>query len=138
MARWGDRIEIIPAAVWSGAYPAPALVPDDDPDDTCQFSMIRPGEGQRVPTTTLDDVLARAVGGIRLLKLDCEGSEYAILDGADLSAVEEITGESHDVVWQDREWNMDDIVRLLGPRWSMTRFKNGPATDLFTGRQTAS
>lgn len=73
LARWGDRVEIIPAAVWSKAYPAPTLVPDDDPNHTCQFSMIRPGEGQRVSTTTLEDVLARARVRVRLLKLDCEG-----------------------------------------------------------------
>lgn len=57
------------------------------------------------------------------------------MDGADLSTVEEIRGESHDVVWQDCACSMDDIVRLLGPEWNMTRFKNGPATDLFAARR---
>ena len=42
LARWGDRVEIIPAAVWPGNEPAPEFVPADDPVHTCQFSMVRP------------------------------------------------------------------------------------------------
>jgi hypothetical protein len=32
---------------------------------------------------------------------------------------------------------MDDIARLLGSKWGMTQFKNGPATNLFTARRRA-
>ena len=79
-------------------------------------------------------VLSRAGDRVRLLKLDREGSEYAILDGADLSTVEEIRGESHDVVWQGPCGSMDDIVRLLGSEWRMTCGSKTACNKSFHGR----
>jgi FkbM family methyltransferase len=131
LARWGDRVEIILAAVWPGDVPAPELVPADDPIHTCQFSMLREGEGQAVPTVTLQDVLARAGGRVRLLKLDCEGAEYAILDGVDLSNVDQVCGEAHALDWRGRNWSVEDVAAALGEAFEMTTFKNGPDTWLF-------
>lgn len=61
------------------------------------------GEGTYVPATPIRTVLERARnaapnGRIRLLKLDCEGSEYDLLYGmqsGDFDTIDEITGEIH-------------------------------------------
>jgi hypothetical protein len=83
-----------------------------------------------VPTVTLDDVLAHAGGRVRLLKLDCEGAEYAILDGVDLSNVDQVCGEAHALTWRGRKWSVEDVATALGQP-EMTTFKNGPDTWLF-------
>jgi FkbM family methyltransferase len=40
------------------------------------------GDGLEVPVTAFDDVVARAAGPIRLVKLDCEGAEHEIVRGS--------------------------------------------------------
>jgi FkbM family methyltransferase len=50
------------------------------------------GQFIEVKTIAVSDVLK---DGCKLLKLDCEGSEYKILIGADLSKVEKIVAELH-------------------------------------------
>ena len=90
-----------------------------------------------MPTITLEDVFARAAGRVRLLKLDCEGSEYAILENANLSGVERVCGEVHEIAWRGRDWTIKDVAALLGPNWGMELYKNGPQTWLFWGRSAA-
>lgn len=51
------------------------------------------GDGAKIPTITLPDVIQQETVG--LLKLDCEGAEWEILRGADLSNVKRIRGELH-------------------------------------------
>ena len=52
--------------------------------------------GMPCPSISLDEVLKLAGPRVRLLKLDCEGAEKAILDAVtSLAAVEEIVGEIH-------------------------------------------
>lgn len=58
------------------------------------------GTGTPVPALRLKTLLSLAtLGGrrrVRLLKLDCEGCEFACLPGADLSLVDEVVGEYHE------------------------------------------
>lgn len=55
------------------------------------------GAAQLVPTVALDEVLAR-FPRVRLLKLDCEGSEFPILlTSRELARVDTIVGEYHEV-----------------------------------------
>jgi len=75
---------------------------------------FRPGvddleqHGDMIP---LDDIVPEE--SIRILKLDCEGAEYSICQGSDLSRVQEIVGEAHAVEWQGRTWGMEDLTQML-------------------------
>lgn len=131
LARFGDRVEIIPAAVWpAGEFP-PCLSPPVNPYDTCQFSMVFRDGGTYVPTISLEEVIARAGGRVRLLKVDCEGAEYAILSYVDWTSLGEMCGEAHQAHWHDRGHGIDDLVKMLPPHVKIEHFKNGPSTSLF-------
>jgi len=131
LARWGDRVEIIPAAVWPAGIPAPNLSPPPDPANTCQYSMVFREGGSPVPTITLEEVIVRAGGRVRLLKLDCEGAEYPILRHSRLDGVREICGEAHDVEHEGQRLGIADVLAVLP---GATHFKNGPATSLWLWR----
>jgi hypothetical protein len=56
-----------------------------------------PGQIQAVPAISLDQIL-RQFARVKLLKLDCEGSEFPILfTSRELHRVEEIVGEVHEI-----------------------------------------
>lgn len=131
LARFGDRVEIVPAAVWPKDVPSPGLAPPVNPYDTCQYSMVFREGGVPVLTVTLDDMLHRAGGHVRLLKLDCEGAEYAILKHADLSQVQQVCGEVHSVTYGGRERGVDDFSRQFSADQPPETRKNGPSTWLF-------
>ena len=77
------------------------------------------GDGRTVLAIPISRIFRHAVGWsgierVRLMKLDCEGSEYPILLGADLSLVDAVCGELHDGVhWGDRVWTHRDVVEML-------------------------
>lgn len=56
---------------------------------------IYKGVGPQVQSTTLAEIIENVGGRIDLLKIDAEGAEYEILEGADLSAIGAIRGEFH-------------------------------------------
>lgn len=87
--------------------------------------------GVTVPTITLDEALERARDRVRLLKLDCEGAEYTILDGAHLADVVEVCGESHEFTGQTAKRTIDDLRRMLVPPREFTYCQNGPCTHLW-------
>lgn len=77
-----------------------------------------------VDCVTLSDLVALAGGTIHLLKVDCEGGEYALFEDADgLSCVREIRGEYHDGWYR--------LVDLLGATHVVTQM--GACTDHFGG-----
>lgn len=88
-------------------------------------------------TVTLTEVLARADGPVRLLKLDCEGAEYSILDGVDLSRVRQICGEAHDVEMRGKRRGINDVIASLPSHPAVDHFKNGPTTWLFYATKVA-
>lgn len=63
------------------------------------------------PLIPLDDI--KPGRRIDLLKIDCEGDEYAILMDSDLGRVGRITGEAHLIQDGDKTWTMDDLTRHL-------------------------
>ncbi len=134
LARYGDRVEIIPAAVWPADEPAFMSPAEDDPHNTGGGTVCR-GRGLPVGTITLAEVLARAGGPVRLLKLDCEGAEYSILDGVDSSQVQQICGEAHDIEIHGRRRSVNDVIASLPSHPAVDHFKNGPTTWLFYASQ---
>ena len=136
LARWGDRVEVIPAAVWPAGEFAPCLAPPVNPYDTCQFSMVFREGGTAVPTITLDEVIARGGSHIRLLKLDCEGAEYEILGSSQLNSVQEICGEAHEVVCGKLQLGIVNVRERFSSCAEFTYVKNGPLTHLWWTRAT--
>lgn len=108
----------IQAAVWhtgsTDELRMPALMAENT-GGTGVFGAI----GEPVPTLSIDRALSLAMefakcDRVRLLKLDCEGAEYPILSGADLSRVDALCGELHDgVTWCGRTWTGPDAAELI-------------------------
>jgi|GEM_PF-1534772 len=124
IARYGARATVIEAAAWHEHATLQLTPATDDPRNTGGASVMRDIKGIAVSCIPLSEILASVCGQVRLLKLDCEGSEYAILDGADLSAVEHVCGEAHESP------RGVDIGTLLFPQQIETT-SNGPRTQLF-------
>ena len=104
LAQYADKTLCNNMAVWRSDQEAQTLFNDRlyglDQPNTGGISVLWNNEGVPVRTTSLDEVLLEASDHldktVRLLKLDCEGSEYPILYTAtNLNVVEEICGEYH-------------------------------------------
>ena len=68
-----------------------------------------------LPMISLDTAVERCGGRVDLLKLDCEGCEWSILENAvGLDAVKEITMEFH--LWAKRGSTVEDLTSLLTRR----------------------
>jgi FkbM family methyltransferase len=106
---FGDRVNLVNAAVcrsdnppkvlYFGGYPAPH---PSNPGitNTGGGSVLRSSDGRQVPAMAFDSIIHDATRGgerrVRLLKLDCEGSEFPILmTSRTLHLVDEIVGEFH-------------------------------------------
>lgn len=72
----------------------PYFQPSADPANTGGGDIFG-SKGKPVQIWRLDQILRGRP--CRLLKLDCEGSEFSILCGSDLSSIEEIVGEYHEM-----------------------------------------
>lgn len=100
LAPYGERVAVMQFAVWRSDE-APALLHLSD----CvrEQALLNTGSrdvfaesGVPVQTMALDTIL-RLAGPVRLLKLDCEGSEFPILATSErLGQVQEIVGEVHE------------------------------------------
>ncbi len=91
-------------AVWRSDIPTQTLHNEDISgyQKTGGISVLWNNEGLPVQTISLDAILSEASNGfqkpIRLMKIDCEGSEYPILfTSTRLDIVEEIRGEYHEM-----------------------------------------
>ncbi|MFA5291368.1 MAG: FkbM family methyltransferase, partial [Candidatus Paceibacterota bacterium] len=98
------KVETYPLAVWrSDLEKMPILYFREDQIDQTNKGggdVLFKNEGVEVKTISLDKVLGEYCQGqpIRLLKLDCEGSEFPILFSCTrLSQVQEICGEYHEI-----------------------------------------
>lgn len=110
-----DRVDIIWGAAGIGHGPTTIRFdfrgsPDADVHRFIGNQRMAPGvESSAVEVPTFG--LGRLVGkGARLMKIDCEGCEFALLTGTALRRVDEIVGEYHDV----------GIVRLLEKTHTVT------------------
>lgn len=76
-------------------------------------------------------------GRINLLKIDCEGGEWPAFSGCYcLDLVDEIVGEWHDYLWNDKYWVAEDLHRLL-PQFKVTIYPPAPNAHwgLFTAKR---
>lgn len=104
LARFGTRAEVRHGAVWRSDGPTARLrvLASFDPANTGGGVVEEAAAGDGVEATPLDVVLSELVTRhrvprIRLLKLDCEGSEYPILlTSRALHLVEQVCGEYHE------------------------------------------
>lgn len=106
LAKFGNRAVCSNLAVWRSDEPERTLYNDvlNGPyqPNTGGISVLWNNEGVPIGTVSLDELLLAASHGleksVRLLKLDCEGSEYPILFTAKyLYVVQEICGEYHEI-----------------------------------------
>jgi FkbM family methyltransferase len=75
-------------------------------------SKVDDSAAGELPIVALDTVVERCGGGVDLLKLDCEGCEWGILEkAAGLDAVREITMEFH--LWAKPGSSVEDLTALL-------------------------
>jgi FkbM family methyltransferase len=75
-------------------------------------STVDDSAAGELPMVTLDTVVERCGGSVDLLKLDCEGCEWGILENArGLDAVKEITMEFH--LWAKPGSTVEDLTVLL-------------------------
>ena len=68
---------------------------------TCHSRTLEHGRTTGIPSTTLDHIFeSLGIDHCKLLKIDCEGSEYEILySTASLAKVEYLSGEFHENEW---------------------------------------
>jgi FkbM family methyltransferase len=112
------RADVFPLAVSSHPESRELFLPDRD-DFVGRFSL-HPGRGARtikVDCTSLDDIVRdNRLERVDLLKLDCQGSEYEILFGAEagtLRRIRSIIVECEE--FPDRtDWSVDSMKAFLG------------------------
>jgi FkbM family methyltransferase len=80
-----------------GRFLEMAISPNNSGSATCQARMLTIRRTDMIPSTTLDEVFdALKLDHCKLLKIDCEGSEYEILLSTRvLAQVEYLSGEFH-------------------------------------------
>lgn len=93
-------IKIINKAVWRSDLsfnPDLYFQPSIDIVNTGGGNVLFASEGIKIETISLDNILS-AYNKVRLIKLDCEGSEFPILfTSKQLHKVQEIVGEYHEI-----------------------------------------
>jgi FkbM family methyltransferase len=100
---FGDRVRVQHKAVWRSDRPVEALyfTSSEDKANTGGGNVVWADSGPAIPAVALDDVIREVTKNgkkrVRLLKIDCEGSEFTILmTSRMLHLVDEIAGEFHE------------------------------------------
>jgi FkbM family methyltransferase len=118
----------------SVVLPASTVIPQDQLDSLIYWEDSRP-----LPKVTLHEVMERmGVRFLDLLKLDCEGSEYSILEHAPLERIAFICGEYHDCAKWDafvsrfKDWDYGHMSRTTGQGIFHLRNRHPIRTVVFT------
>ena len=99
LAQFGDKADVQRAAVWRSDKEVSHLnfSESTESQNTGGGNVWTPGTWNPVPALSFDKILDTINQPIKLLKLDCEGSEFPILfTSKKLSMVESICGEYHE------------------------------------------
>ncbi|MBX6313431.1 MAG: FkbM family methyltransferase [Isosphaeraceae bacterium] len=118
---FGDRIHLTNRAVWRSDQPG-GRVPFsycDDRANTGGGSVLWESDGPSIEAVPFDDVLEEITDGgrrrIRMLKIDCEGSEFPILLTARrLDLIDYIAGEFHEIGCARNPQIIPDHARVPG------------------------
>jgi FkbM family methyltransferase len=109
LSRFGARAEVLYAACWRSDVPPTTIYFNPASEENTGAGNVLTATGLPVPTVPLDKFLTElpdrcGAERVRLLKLDCEGSEYPILlTSRRLDLVDEICGEFHEPGWEPAE-----------------------------------
>jgi FkbM family methyltransferase len=123
LARFGSRDQLYNLAVWRSDGVNRQLFHKRHGPDSANTGCwcVATDEGQSISWVAFDQFLEEAresfgVRRVRLLKLDCEGSEYAILlTSKRLSMIEEICGEYHNLGHAPEHLSGLGASKLEGP-----------------------
>lgn len=127
LAPYGERVVCHHAAVCrSGASIARLMLPLNHPNTGGWSLYGDAGHTASVMTVSFDDLLAAAHP--RIVKLDCEGAEWEILESARLDQVEQLCGEWHG------EDGANRLAALL-PGFSLTTQPTGENIGLFWAKR---
>ena len=120
-AEHGEAVKLVNKAVWRSDRHVESLFfhATNDPANTGGGNVGWADSGKEVPVVPFDDVLRSIAGGrrrrIRLLKMDCEGSEFPILLTSKLlSLVDEIVGEYHEFGGDHDRWTVPKNYEMPG------------------------
>jgi FkbM family methyltransferase len=89
--------------------------PQNSGSSTCYSRTLEYGRTSGIPSTTLDHIFdSLGVDKCKLLKIDCEGSEYEILSTTrSLAKVEYLSGEFHQNKWLlSRGYTFEWLLKL--------------------------
>jgi FkbM family methyltransferase len=125
LSSFEGRVHLAHAAVWRSDRKVQSLVFRDCPENNGGGSVWRPGDGPIIEAVAFDDVVRAVTQNgrkrVRMVKVDCEGSEYPILlTSQTLHLVDEIVGEFH-------EFGPEDV-----PHSEITDEARVPGYDRFT------
>lgn len=88
--------------------------PQNSGGSTCHSRTLEHGRSGGIPSTTLDHIFdSLGIGKCKLLKIDCEGSEYEILFSThSLSKVEYLSGEfHHNQLLQSQGYTVEGLLK---------------------------
>jgi FkbM family methyltransferase len=108
--------KVVDRVVWQGPGDGAYIVGNGDPHDSGYRWPINPNQiHAEVQNTTMYRLLAEYGPHFDVVKLDCEGSEFGILEAWPGPFVKQISVEFHDFV-DRRRWNGDYFENLFaGP-----------------------
>lgn len=112
-----DGIEIFMEAVGGQAGTAILDLGSGEPLQFSTESPARSSNALHVPAITLAEVISRIGGRCNVLKLDCEGAEYAILfniHGEALQKIDHIVMEYHDGVTAYSHLDLEEFLKSKG------------------------
>ena len=118
---FGDRVRVFHKAVWRSDRTGDTLFHQgSDCYNTGGGSILFPSSGERLEVVAFDDVIRDITDNgqrrVRLLKIDCEGSEFPILlTSRTLHLIDNIRGEYHEI--NDGTYNpvpIPEVARVPG------------------------
>jgi FkbM family methyltransferase len=122
LAQFGDRVRILHRAVWRSDRETKETLHSQSSDDkanTGGVNVVTSLDGPAVESIAFDDVIDQISAGgqkrIRLVKMDCEGSEFAIiLTSKRLHLIDEIAGEFHEFGGDYETNTIAELARIPG------------------------
>lgn len=117
---FGERVRLKNKAVWRSdeAVDKLTFTPSTDEENTAGGNVWSDGEVE-VDAVPFDEVIREVTGGgekrVRMLKVDCEGSEFPILfTSQSLHLIDDIRGEYHEFGGEHDEHRIPEAMKVQG------------------------